>query len=840
MIGKVCLLAGFRHSFVHFDRTTSPMSRRRSRDAASPAAPPSLRGRRPWLPLVIAAVVVVAAGGLIYADWHSTIPEDTHATYVGRQTCIQCHQQQADAFHNSHHDLAMDHATPESVLGDFSGVELEHDGIVSRMYKDGERFMIRTEGPDGEMGDFEVKYTLGVDPLQNYMVEFDRAEGQPDNEIARLQVLRVSWDTRQKKWFYLPAPDVHEKLAPDDELHWTGVAQRWNTMCADCHSTNVQKNYNDQTQRYHTTFSEIDVSCEACHGPGSTHVELANSFSLFWDRKLGKGLKVNLKGSLAEPQVSVCAECHARRQTLTADYDPGDNYWDHYATELLTDLTYHPDGQIEDEVFEHGSYLQSKMYHKNVRCTDCHDPHSARLKHEGNKLCTSCHQHPEGKYDTPLHHHHVAGSRGASCVECHMPVTNYMEVHGRRDHSIRVPRPDLSVDLGTPNACTNCHLDQAKLREAVREAGGSTNPDHLKQYLHFVQAARRGDKVIADELQRLDTWAVDALEKWYGKRPQKRDEPEHFAYALAAARRQEPGAGEKLAKVVGDKRWPAIVRATALAEWGNFPSEEMYLTSHKQLNDNHPLVRTAAVANLSPLPPSVRAKALAPLLHDPDFVVRRLAARMLADAAGELKGRDRNALQLTLKAWVDGMLANNDRAGAHLAIGDLQLQLRDYNAAEHAYRRAIAVEPQAMGPRMQLAALLEAMAADGLIPAEEHASVSSEVARLREEEFALLKRDYERAPNLAMVQFRYGRELLGRGEFQEALAPLARAVELEPNNVEYRLVYAEGLRRVGQTDQAVEQVDAALKLRPQDEDILQFRDQLRPSPLPKPQPTSNK
>ncbi|MFM9115809.1 MAG: multiheme c-type cytochrome, partial [Planctomycetota bacterium] len=319
------------------------------------------------------------------------------------------------------------------------------------------------------------------------------------HEIARLHVLRITWDTHGKRWFYLNPPGSNERLAPDDLLNWTSVAQRWNTMCADCHSTNLQKNFDVASGIYHTTFSEIDVSCESCHGPGSLHVQLASARSLFWDRKLGYGL-APLKAEPNDHEIHACAPCHARRRQLAAGTRPGDNFYDAYSHSLLEPTTYHADGQIQDEVYEFGSFTQSKMYHKNIRCSNCHDPHSAKLKHPGNQLCTSCHAHSAGKYDGPSHHHHEPNSSGAQCVNCHMPETHYMDVDPRRDHSLRVPRPGMSVELGTPNACTQCHLQVdksvAKLPESKR-AG-------LKRSEDWLPAAERDGDVRA-ELQRMDS-----------------------------------------------------------------------------------------------------------------------------------------------------------------------------------------------------------------------------------------------------------------------------------------------------------------------------------------------
>ncbi|HZN34016.1 MAG TPA: multiheme c-type cytochrome, partial [Pirellulaceae bacterium] len=452
----------------------------KSKRPAANSAPPSgdlARARRRLIIVALLFLAALAVTAGVWADWYYGLPADAVATFVGGQTCAECHRAQHDEWRGSHHDLAMDVATDATVLGNFNEATLTHHGVTSKMFRRDGKFFVNTEGPVGKLADFEVKYVFGVDPLQQYMVEFDRTPDMPPGEIARLQVLRISWDTKAKKWFHLNPPDVKEKLDPTDELHWTGLAQRWNHMCADCHSTNLKKNYDVASGRYHTTFSEIDVSCEACHGPGSLHVQLAKAPSLFWDRQRGYAL-AKLKALSNVPQVQACAPCHSRRRIVAGDYTAGCNYYDFYANEVLTADAYHADGQIMDEVYEYSSFLQSKMYHKNIKCSDCHNPHSARLKHTGNQVCTSCHQHPAGKFDGEIHHRHPMTSTGAACASCHMPQTTYMDVDPRRDHSFRVPRPDLSVTLGTPNACTGCHLrDEVLPGQTASASGGRQPPD---------------------------------------------------------------------------------------------------------------------------------------------------------------------------------------------------------------------------------------------------------------------------------------------------------------------------------------------------------------------------
>ena len=400
-------------------------------------------GRR-WFPLCV--IVASLSAVAVAADWWSCLPADSNLAYVGRSRCAECHAQQAQDWQGSDHDRALDLATPDTVLGDFNDQRFERNGITSRMFRRGDEFFVETEGPTGQTEVFRVKYALGVRPLQQYMVELPG---------GRVQVLRISWDSTKNVWFYVPPPDVvEEKLEPGDPLHWTGAGQNWNHTCADCHSTDLHKAFDLSTESYHTSYAEIDVSCESCHGPGSLHVELAEAKSLFWDRRIGYGL-AQLKGKDAKPQLDACARCHSRRQQLKEDYVAGSELLDHYEPSLLHEGLYHSDGQILDEVYVYGSFLQSKMHREGVRCTDCHDPHTTELKFPGNRLCSQCHL--PGKYDVPAHHHHPVDSPGASCVECHMPETTYMVVDPRRDHSIRVPRPDLSVELGTPNACNRCH-----------------------------------------------------------------------------------------------------------------------------------------------------------------------------------------------------------------------------------------------------------------------------------------------------------------------------------------------------------------------------------------------
>lgn len=831
------------------------MSRKREiagptdRVAAKPAtaSPAVVRARRRLL--IVGAMfllaMVLTAG--VWADWYYGLPADAEATYVGGQTCATCHQAEHEKWQGSHHDLAMDLATDATVLGDFKDVTLTHHGVTSKLFRRDGKFFVNTEGPDGQMTDFEIKYVFGVDPLQQYMVEFDRTPDMPPSEVARLQVLRISWDTQKKKWFHLDPPDVKEKLDPTDELHWTGLAQRWNHMCADCHSTNLKKNYDVATARYHTTFSEIDVSCEACHGPGSLHVQLARSPSLFWDRERGYAL-AKLKVPSNIPQVQACAPCHSRRRVVAPSYAGGCNYYDYYSNEVLAADAYHADGQILDEVYEYSSFVQSKMYHKGIKCSDCHDPHSARLKHTGNQVCTSCHQHPAGKFDGENHHRHPMSSTGASCVECHMPQTTYMDVDPRRDHSFRIPRPDLSVKLGTPNACSRCHIKDQRLPGSQGSPDAAVLKDllarpELKEYAGWLAAARQGDRAVKARVAEVDQWADATLDKWYGAN--RKREP-HFAEALHSAHQMSADAPAKLVELLGNKTQPAVARATAALELGAHVEvgNAAHLALQKALGDPDPSVRAAAIMSLPQDGSDATLSLLAPLLSSKEpRLVRTEAARALVRMdPSRFTGEERVAFRAAIEECIVGAMTANDRAASHLNVASMYEGLGDLKGAEEAYQTALRIEPRSVGTRANLAYLYDNMLQSAQQQAMQRAQQGDRagaeqiigtvahlpeiVHRLRAEELSLQERDVLLAPQIAAVQSRTGLIRYSVGWRKEAENALLTASLLEPRNPLFLYHLATLYRDTGRIEQAKPLAEKLLKLQPQNAVFQQFAAQL--------------
>ena len=709
--------------------------------------------------VMLIGLMLLSGGGLL-VDWYVARPleELDQATYVGRASCAQCHEPQHRQWLGSHHDQAMEEATDQTVLGDFNDATFTRFDSQFRFFRRDGGFFVNAEGPDGQPRDYQIKYTFGVDPLQQYMVEFDD---------GRVQVLSVAWGVGRQQWFFIPPPDApDEPIHANDPMHWTGMAQNWNAMCAECHSPNLRKNYDLSTDRYHTTFSEIDVSCEACHGPGSLHVELANSRSLFWDRRVRYGL-ARLKGKQSTAEIETCAACHSRRSIAQSGYRPGKPYHDYFEPQMLHEGLYHADGQILDEVYVYGSFLQSKMHSKGVRCTDCHNPHSLQLKYKGNRLCGQC--HIPGRYDTPAHHHHAPGSRGAQCVECHMPARTYMVVDPRRDHSFRIPRPDLSVEFGTPNACTDCH----------------TKPGQTA------------------------AWADDQIRAWYGD--QRRGDP-HWTAALAAGREGSPQAVDLLDDVIRRKETPAMVRATAAELMARLPGDRVAVTLRDLLDVDDPFVCAAAARGLPATDRHQFQRSLKPLLQDSRRPVRMAAATRLVDLPrNHLDRKEQHLLEQVLNEHRDMHRMHADRAAAHLNLGGLERQLGKLDVAEQHYRTAIRLEPYLTGPRSELAAVLESQGG----PAEE-------IQTLRREELANFERDSQLLRDHAPTFYRLGLAHYLDGNLDEAESALRQAASLAPHSHDMLLALALLLERKHKWNDAVEVLRKMQQLRPDDPSARQI------------------
>jgi Tfp pilus assembly protein PilF len=686
------------------------------------------------------------------------------ATFVGGKKCMDCHRAEYDKWQNSHHDRAMDVANDVTVLGDFNNAAVEFHGVTTRFYRKDNKFFVYTQGPGGIMGEFEITHTFGWYPLQQYLVPFPG---------GRLQCLPIAWNVTEKKWYHLyPKTPID----PDDWLYWTNAGQNWNGMCAECHSTNLKKNYDIQSNTYQTTWSEIDVSCEACHGPASLHVQWAELPDMARPQIADYELVVQTKGMDSREQVELCAPCHSRRAIL-GDYTHAEkDLLDSMLPSLLTPELYFADGQILEEVYVYGSFTQSKMYSRNVRCSDCHDVHSIKKIKEGNALCLQCHR--AAIYDTKTHHFHkYKGEKGepiksakgevlfdvgsgAECVQCHMPERLYMVIDNRADHSFRIPRPDLSIKLGVPNACNRCHVDKT------------------------------------------NGWSDRYITRWYG--PGRRA---HYGTIIAEGRERSADAHNDLIKLASDSLYPVIVRSTAMSLLEAYPGQETTRAYEQALMDDEALIRRTAVDHLNVSDPKHQTELLSSMLYDPVKAVRNEAARRMAEISDPVLDRNQKMVfEASLNEYRKAMEYSADFAFGRYNLANLYVNLRQPEKAVESYKAAIKIDNLFYPAKVNLAMLYNQMGKNN-----EAETLLREVATLHPEMYEVhyslglllaeekryaeaakyLKRAAGGLPDRARIHYNLGLLLQQLKQDSDAEVSLLKAQELAPDNLDYLYALAD-------------------------------------------------
>lgn len=698
------------------------------------------------------------------------------ADFVGQQVCSGCHQREHALWQGSHHDWAMKPADATSVLGDFNNVSFDHYGEQTHFFTRDGGYWVTTDNARGEPETFRVEYTFGFYPLQQYLLH---------SGGGYLQALSVAWDSRPaaqggQRWFHL-YPD--EAVPYSDVLHWTGPYQNWNGRCAECHSTNLQRNYNAAANTFATRWTEINVSCEACHGPGSRHVSLMQAAAKTADQQstggthgfdrdlnpVGQWLfssdaptarNVQAAAAVHSPQglsdqLSRCGSCHARRSLLD-DPNRSGSFDQQHRLQLIEPPLYHGDGQIRDEVYELGSFLQSKMHQQGVVCSNCHEPHSLKLRAEGNGVCAQCHR-PE-VFDQPGHHHHPLGSTGAQCVSCHMPVTSYMVVDPRRDHSLRIPRPDLSVRYGTPNACNQCHTDQ--------------NAD----------------------------WASAAVDAWWQASGKTRRW--HFSDDLLPALGGAEDASARLLKLAQMNSAPAIVQASALAALADRLSPQAIPVARTQLAHRDPMVRAAAVGVLAELPAAERWQMVRPLVNDRSKQVRLAVAEHSADVLLDgASTAERAAWQSVQQEYQTYLQQHLYAASGQMALGMYQLRQGHLAGAAAAYRQALILDKSYISGYVNLA--------------DVHRQTGAE-----NQAQAVLREGLAVLPEAATLHHALGLAQVRSKDYTSARDSLAEAARLEPNHAYYGYVHGLILQQLGQEGAAVAEWQRVLQRHPGDTQVL--------------------
>jgi predicted CXXCH cytochrome family protein len=730
---------------------------------------------------VIASTVVFAVASLTlilptsFEDFKAHAANDlTAPTFAGSEACISCHQGEANLWQSSQHKRAMQHANEKSVLGDFNDASFDYYGVHSRFFSKDSKYLVETDGPDGTLATFEVKYTFGVEPLQQYLVQF------PD---GRLQALPIAWDTRPKeqggqRWFHL-YPD--QEIKHDDILHWTKLNQTWNFMCAECHSTGVRKNYDPVNDRYATTWSDINVGCEACHGQGSRHVAWARDQKSWWpfgksddptkgllvrfderenaywwqDSKT-RGPRRNVAPALVRREVETCGLCHARRSEFSENWIPGQPLSDTHVVTGLEQGLYYADGQMRDEVYNYGSFKQSKMFAAGVTCSDCHEPHAATIRVPGDGLCFQCHS-TEKYADAASHSHHPGVNPPVACPSCHMPTHTYMVIDRRHDHSFRIPRPDLSTKLGVPNACIDCHTDKSS------------------------------------------EWAAAAVERWFGP---ERLGFQKYAEAFHADWESQADAKALLAETISNKDTPAFARASALSALAPNLSPPTAKLVAAALADPDPMVKIGALDTLESVPPSRIWPLVSPLLSDASRGVRIKAVGLLAPVHSESQPpADRESFDRAAAEFIAAQRLNADRPESRTTLGSFFARRGRTAEAELEYKAALRLSPQYPPAAINLSDLYRQLGRD-------------------KDGEAVLRAAIATTPPDAGLHYALGLTLTRLKQPERALAEFQRATELDPDRARYAYVYAVGLNSAGQREMALTILKRALDQHPTDRDVL--------------------
>ncbi|MCK8045486.1 deca-heme c-type cytochrome [Shewanella sp. 1CM18E] len=677
------------------------------------------------------------------------------ADFVGSFSCKTCHQQAFDDWTGSDHDMAMRHANADSVFGDFNQVSINHAAANAKFFTKDSNYWVRLANRRGQATDYKISYTFGYYPLQQYMVEF---------EDGRVQLIPFAWDNRTiedggQKWFYL-YPDNSEQ---HQDFYWLNVGQNWNHMCADCHSTNVKKNYNQATDSFNTRFSEINVGCEACHGAASEHLvwaatqaeqtsatkqvadlasekQQSHSIKGFgfnrdlskpvqnWTRLSSEAPTAKPNGFKATQQLQICAQCHSRRlQISDTNALVEQPFADRYQLNLIAQAQYHDDGQVYDENYVYGSFLQSKMHKNGVVCSNCHNPHSTETLLKGNALCSQCHNPAE--FDNKKHHNHDDNA-GAQCVNCHMPETTYMQIDDRRDHSFSIPKPANTQRLGSPNACNQCHQDKSV------------------------------------------DWAITHSSNWY---PELNTlQPQHFSSAFANARVGNPQSVDSLSYLSQDHQQANIIRAAAIERLAQYPGRNGVVAIARAVKHQDDMLRFAAIEGSRSYSVNERWQMIAPLLTDSVLAVRTQAAAALANYWPELTKDQQQMLQKPLAEYIEVLAFNADRGFAQTNLGNLYANQELINKAEASYLNAIKVQPNFAPAYSNLADLYRAQG-------------------IETKAMEILKQGIAAQPSSGTLYFSQALAQLRVKQTQAALSSLKKATQLEPNNGRFWYVYGVAL-----------------------------------------------
>lgn len=569
--------------------------------------------------------------------------------YAGAEACAKCHAGIQHEWAESRHDKMMQPATKQSVEGDFAQGKLVLRGSTYLLQYSNGAYSITESDLTGKAWQHRVQYTLGNRRIQHYLTTL------PDGRIV---LIPPTWDNIRKKWFH--DLDIHNpEEAPGSPF------QVWNKTCYSCHVSREEKNFDLQRFRYRTTWQDLGINCERCHGPGREHIANAATAANADARAAAKGTIVNFARLDSARSTMVCAQCHSFRDIYADGFQAGANYYDfflpvmEYRLPESEDPAYWPDGRTRWLSNEALGLWQSECFLKGgATCVTCHSrPHNtdidrnAQLRPDNNTLCARCHTAIAAQISA--HSHHTAHSSGSSCVECHMPATVISLQARIRDHSMSVPVPENTIRHSIPNACNLCHKDK--------------------------DAA----------------WALRQTTAWYGGK--SRQNRIRRADAFTQARKGDPAAIPALLEILTDSSGGPWIRANAAGYLGSFPNDPAaYDAMLHSFSDPEPLVRATAAAAIRPR--AAQREAVAPelvtLLTDPVRTVQMSAAiALVAMGVQPFPGEDGARFERAKELYRARAELNSDDAEQQLAAGKFFFLSGDMDGAVAAFRASLKLAP---------------------------------------------------------------------------------------------------------------------------------------------------
>ena len=642
-----------------------------------------------------------------------TLPSDfqadpTSAGYTGATSCRECHEKFYKLWSPSRHAKAMQPFTAELAKSELTP-QIQDVVIGKFRYRaDIVSGVVREQGPDGERT-YPMAHVLGGKNVYYFLTPMER---------GRLQTLPVAYDVNEKMWFDMARSGVRHfpGLEPDEPVHWTDWPYTFNTACYNCHVSQLDTNYDLETDTYHTQWAEPGINCETCHGPCDEHIRVCQKAPKGTVPKDLKTIRGGRSFTVAQNN-DACATCHAKAMPLTEGFMPGNRFFDHFDLVTLESADFYPDGRDLGENYTLTTWLMSPCVKTGeLSCLHCHTSSGRyRQKDNPNQSCAPCHQ--KRVEDAAAHTFHKEDSPGNQCIACHMPMTEFAQMD-RSDHSMLPPAPAATRAFESPNACNNCHKDKdsAWADQWVRKWRKRDYQAPLIQRAELIDAARKEDWTrLSDMLAFIQNKDRDAV----------------FSASLIRLLRACPD----------PTVWPVIMNAA---------------------KDPSPLVRSSAVESLGRIPSKDTSQILLAAAGDDVRLVRIKAAAALAGYPPfALKDKDRESLDKATKEYLSAMKTRPDQWTSHYNLGNYYLDSGDMRLALAAYDTALDLEPRAV-MAMVNAAMAHAQAGE---------NTKAE---------GLLKRALGVSPSNAAANFNMGLLKAERKKMAEAEAHLRTALKADP------------------------------------------------------------